>query len=101
MNPGVKTAKRMKVMTDDEKLAPFAIEAATSGSLAAQVPNTSPAGNNKIPDEWYDNDAGPSVERDKKETDGFTDRLVEKYRRARNAFTKTTSIAAEDLNANK
>jgi hypothetical protein len=41
-----------------------------------------PAANNKIPDEWFDDDYGPSPESDKREPDGFTDRLVEKFRKA-------------------
>jgi hypothetical protein len=48
-----------------------------------KAPDTSPAGNNKIPDEWFDDDYGPSPESDKREPDGFTDRLVEKYEKAR------------------
>jgi hypothetical protein len=59
------------------------IEAIRAG--ASEAPNTPPAESNKIPDEWYENDMAPSDELDKKEPDGFTDRLVEKYRKASKA----------------
>jgi hypothetical protein len=47
-----------------------------------KAPDTSPVGNNKIPDEWFDDDYGPNPESDKRYPDGFTDRLVEKYKKA-------------------
>jgi hypothetical protein len=59
------------------------IEAIRAG--ASKAPNTSPAGNNKIPDDWYENDMGPNPELAKKMPDGFLDGLVEKYGKASEA----------------
>jgi hypothetical protein len=47
-----------------------------------QVTDIRLANGELIPDEWFDDDYGPSPESDKQEPDGFTDRLIEKIRKA-------------------
>jgi hypothetical protein len=44
-----------------------------------KAPDTSPAGNNKIPDEWFENDMAPNPELDKLEPEGFLDELEEQF----------------------
>jgi hypothetical protein len=47
-----------------------------------QVTDIRMANGEMIPDEWFENDMGPSPELAKMEPDGFTDRLLEKFRKA-------------------
>jgi hypothetical protein len=43
-----------------------------------QVSNIRMANGELIPDDWFENDMGPSAKMDKMEPDGFSDRLIER-----------------------
>ena len=51
-----------------------------------QVSNIRMANGEMIPDEWFENDMGPNAELAKMEPDGFSDRLLEKLKKASEAY---------------